>query len=79
MGTKEASSSDGHQTVRGDGDCEHRCGWEPGVSDMANIIESLIKIVITNRQKVLICLNQNGERPGSGAMFSSDADVAPSV
>ncbi|SLM28486.1 hypothetical protein MTBBW1_1380033 [Desulfamplus magnetovallimortis] len=45
MGTEEASSSDGHQTVRGGGDCEHQCGREPGLSDMANICESLIKIV----------------------------------
>jgi len=46
---------------------------------MAKIFESLIKIVSSKRQKVLICLDQNGERPGSGIAFFPDVDVAPSV
>ena len=38
------------------------------------------RAVNSNRLKVLILsLNQNGKRPGSGANVSPDADVAPSV
>jgi hypothetical protein len=46
---------------------------------MANICESLIKIVSSERQKVLTCLDQNGMRPGLGSALFPNADVAPSV
>ncbi len=49
------------------------------MSDMVKIFESLIKIVSSERQKVLICLDQNGERTGSGTAIFPDADAAPPV
>jgi len=40
QGQRSLILSDGHQTVRGDDDCQHQGGREQGLGDMANTCES---------------------------------------
>jgi len=49
---------DNRQTVRGGGDCEHRCGRELGWDGMVNTCELLINAVRTNKPKMLTGLSQ---------------------
>jgi hypothetical protein len=44
---------------------------------MANKCESLINVVSFDKRKRLLRLNQNGKWPGTGALTSPVADVAP--
>jgi hypothetical protein len=57
---KVALSKDEAKTVRGWQDCEQQCGQGAGWGNMAKVTELLVNIVITNRPKLLIGLNQNG-------------------
>jgi hypothetical protein len=46
---------------------------------MTNTCEHLIKIVTKSKPKMLLGLNQNGTRTGSGNLLILDIDVAPPV
>jgi hypothetical protein len=49
------------------GDCQHHGGREPAVRDMVNQSEVPIKVVISDKPKMLLGLNQNGMWSGTGS------------
>jgi hypothetical protein len=67
----------GRERVSRLGDCQHHGGREPAVRDMVNLREVPIKVVISDKPKMLLGLNQNGMWSGTGALQSPVADGAP--
>jgi hypothetical protein len=48
----------GNQVARRGGNCQHRGGWELGLSGMVNTCESLLSVVTENKPKMLTGLDQ---------------------
>ena len=67
----------GRERVSRLGDCQHHGGREPAVRDMVKRREVPIKVVISDKPKMLSGLNQNGMWSGTGALLSPVADDAP--
>ena len=67
----------GRERVSRPGDCQHHGGREPAVRDMVKLPEVPIKVVTSDKPKMLSGLNQNGMWSGTGALLSPVADGAP--
>ena len=67
----------GRERVSQAGDCQHHGGREPAVRDKVNPREVPIKVVTSDKPKMLSGLNQNGMWSGTGAPHSPVADGAP--
>ena len=52
-------------------------GWEPGSDGWVNTGETALNVVIANKRKMLIRLDQNGTWSGPAAPFSAGADDVP--
>jgi hypothetical protein len=67
----------GRERVSRLGDCQHHGGREPADRDMVNRHEVPIKVVNSDKPKMLSGLNQNGMWSGTGALHSPVADGVP--
>jgi hypothetical protein len=73
LGDNVASISQriGRERVSQSGDCQHHGGREPAVRDMVNQREVPIKVVNSDKPKMLSGLNQNGMWSGTGKRLFS--------